>query len=107
MEPAARMRELVDRLNETAQAYYTQGNSPISDMQWDAMYDELAALEKSTGITLEDSPTHRVGGAPLKGFEEHRHITRLWSMDKVQSICALEDWVRRTEKLAGRTDLQY
>ncbi len=107
MEPAARMRELVDRLNETAQAYYTQGNSPISDMQWDAMYDELAALEKSTGITLEDSPTHRVGGAPLKGFEEHRHITRLWSMDKVQSIGALEDWVRRTEKLAGRTDLQY
>lgn len=107
MEPAARMRVLVDRLNETAQAYYTQGNSPISDMQWDAMYDELAALEKSTGITLEDSPTHRVGGAPLKGFEEHRHITRLWSMDKVQSIGALEDWVRRTEKLAGRTDLQY
>ena len=107
MEPAARMRELVDRLNETAQAYYTQGNSPISDMQWDAMYDELASLEKSTGITLEDSPTHRVGGAPLKGFEEHRHITRLWSMDKVQSIGALEDWVRRTEKLAGRTDLQY
>ena len=107
MEPAARMRELVDRLNETAQAYYTQGNSPISDMQWDAMYDELAALEKSTGITLEDSPTHRVGGAPLKGFEEHRHITRLWSMDKVQSIGALEDWVHRTEKLAGRTDLQY
>ena len=107
MEPAARMRELVDRLNETAQAYYTQGNSPISDMQWDAMYDELAALEKSTGITLEDSPTHRVGGAPLKGFEEHRHITRLWSMDKVQSIGALEDWVRRTENLAGRTDLQY
>ena len=107
MEPAARMRELVDRLNETAQAYYTQGNSPISDMQWDAMYDELAALEMSTGITLEDSPTHRVGGAPLKGFEEHRHITRLWSMDKVQSIGALEDWVRRTEKLAGRTDLQY
>ena len=107
MEPAARMRELVDRLNETAQAYYTQGNSPISDMQWDAMYDELAALEKSTGITLEDSPTHRVGGAPLKGFEEHRHSTRLWSMDKVQSHGALEDWVRRTEKLAGRTDLQY
>ena len=107
MEPTARMRELVDRLNETAQAYYTQGNSPISDMQWDAMYDELAALEKSTGITLEDSPTHRVGGAPLKGFEEHRHITRLWSMDKMQSIGALEDWVRRTEKLAGRTDLQY
>ena len=107
MEPAARMRELVDRLNETSQAYYTRGDSPLSDMQWDALYDELTQLEKTTGVVLPDSPTHRVGGEPLKGFEQHRHITRLWSMDKVQSISALEDWVRRTEKLAGRSDLQY
>ena len=107
MEPAARMRELVDRLNETSQAYYTRGDSPLSDMQWDALYDELTQLEKTTGVVLPDSPTHRVGGEPLKGFEQHRHITRLWSMDKVQSISALEDWVRRTEKLVGRSDLQY
>ena len=107
MEPAARMRELVDRLNETSQAYYTRGDSPLSDMQWDALYDELTQMEKTTGVVLPDSPTHRVGGEPLKGFEQHRHITRLWSMDKVQSISALEDWVRRTEKLAGRSDLQY
>jgi len=104
---AALMRQLIDRLNETAHAYYVLGESIISDMQWDKMYDELLALEKESGIVLPDSPTQRVGGEPLKGFAEHTHITRLWSMDKVQSIEALEDWIRRTEKLTGMTELQY
>ena len=104
---AALMRPLIDRLNETAHAYYVLGESIISDMQWDKMYDDLLALEKESGIVLPDSPTQRVGGEPLKGFAEHTHITRLWSMDKVQSIEALEDWIRRTEKLTGMTELQY
>lgn len=103
----ALMRPLVDRLNETARAYYAQGESELSDMQWDQLYDRLVALEKESGVTLFDSPTHRVGAEPLKGFEEHTHINRLWSMNKVQSMEALEDWIRRTEKQAGETDLQY
>ena len=103
----AQMRPLIDRLNETAHAYYVLGESVISDMQWDQMYDQLLALEKESGIILPDSPTQRVGGEPLKGFAEHTHITRLWSMDKVQSIEALEEWIRRTEKLTGMTELQY
>ncbi len=107
MDQKARMQELVKRLNETAHAYYVLGEPVISDMQWDAMYDELTNLEKETGTVLPDSPTHRVGGEPLKGFEQHRHITRLWSMDKVQTVDALQDWIRRTEKLAGRGDLPY
>lgn len=107
MDQKARMQELVKRLNETAHAYYVLGEPVISDMQWDAMYDELTNLEKETGTVLPDSPTHRVGGEPLKGFEQHRHITRLWSMDKVQTIDALQDWIRRTEKLAGRGDLPF
>ena len=107
MDQKGRMQELVKRLNETAHAYYVLGEPVISDMQWDAMYDELTNLEKETGTVLPDSPTHRVGGEPLKGFEQHRHITRLWSMDKVQTIDALQDWIRRTEKLAGRGDLPY
>ena len=107
MDQKARMQELVKRLNETAHAYYVLGEPVISDMQWDAMYDELTNLEKETGTVLPDSPTQRVGGEPLKGFEQPRHITRLWSMDKVQTIDALQDWIRRTEKLAGRRDLPY
>ena len=104
---AALMRPLVDRLNETAYAYYVLDKPVISDKQWDEMYDQLTALEKESGIILPDSPTHRVGGETLAGFEPHRHITQLWSMDKVQSIGALEDWIRRTEKLTGRSELQY
>ena len=102
-----RMRELVDRLNETANLYYATGESPLSDMQWDRLYDELVLLERETGETLPDSPTHRVGGVPLADFAEHTHISRLWSMDKVQSLEALEEWIARTERLAGRADLPY
>ena len=105
-----RMRELVDRLNETAYQYYTLDNPTISDAEWDALYDELVRLEAETGERLPDSPTRRVGGAVLPGFEPHTHIARLWSMGKAQSIEALEDWARRAEKLradamAGGADL--
>ncbi len=102
-----RMQALVRELKETAYAYYVLDNPVISDMQWDRMYDELVALEKETGVVLPDSPTVNVGGEPMKAFEEHKHISRLWSMDKVQNIEALEAWIDRTEKLAGRTGLQY
>ncbi len=93
------MRGLVDRLNRASIAYYTEGNSPLSDAQWDALYDELAKLEKETGEVLADSPTRRVGAEPLAAFVPHRHITRLWSMDKVQSKQALVDWMNRAERL--------
>lgn len=106
-ESMQKMEELVRRLNETAYAYYVLDNPVISDMQWDRMYDELKQLERESGIVLPDSPTQKVGGEPLKGFEEHRHITRLWSMDKVQSLEELDAWVLRTEKLAGAENLQY
>ena len=106
-EAQERMQELVRKLNETAYAYYVLDNPVISDMQWDRLYDELKKLETETGIILPDSPTQKVGGDPLKGFEEHRHITRLWSLDKVQSLEELEAWIQRTEKLAEAKDLQY
>ncbi|MBO4470234.1 MAG: NAD-dependent DNA ligase LigA [Clostridia bacterium] len=106
-EAQERMQELVRKLNETAYAYYVLDNPVISDMQWDHLYDELKKLEAETGIILPDSPTQKVGGDPLKGFEEHRHITRLWSLDKVQSLEELEAWIQRTEKLAEAKDLQY
>ena len=107
MEAMDRMRELVDRLKETSYAYYVLDDPIISDMQWDQLYDELKALEAQTGTVLPDSPTRQVGGEPLKGFETHTHLTRLWSMDKVQSFEALDAWIARTEKLAGKTGLQY
>ncbi|MBP3647321.1 MAG: NAD-dependent DNA ligase LigA [Clostridia bacterium] len=94
-----RMRALIDELNKASILYYTLGESPMSDAEWDAKYNELTKLEKESGIILPDSPSVRVGAEPLSGFEEHRHISRLWSMDKVQSKEELLAWLQRTEKL--------
>ena len=93
-----RMRELNDLLNRAARAYYTMDEPIMADVQYDRLYDELLALEKETGILLPDSPTHRVGGEVLPEFQKHRHITRLWSMDKVQSESELAAWLERCEK---------
>ena len=101
------MQALVARMNEAIQAYYFGAEPIMSDKEYDALFDQLTALEKEHGLVMPDSPTHRVGGTPLSAFEPHTHVSRLWSMDKVQSIEALEDWIRRTEKLAGHSDLTY
>lgn len=96
------MRSLVDYLNETARAYYVLDNPVISDAEWDQLYNQLLAMEKETGTVLPDSPSHRVGGEPLAAFRQHRHITRLWSMDKTQSEEELNAWFDRVEKLHGQ-----
>ncbi len=93
------MRRLVDRLNETGYQYYTLSEPSVSDREWDEMYDRLTRLEKETGVTLPDSPTRRVGSRPLSGFAQHRHLARLWSMDKAQSVPAVREWAQRAEKL--------
>ena len=98
----ARMRALVDQLNEANRAYYENENPVLSDALWDKLYDELVLLEMEMGTRFSDSPTHRVGGQPLSVFLQHRHINRLWSMDKVQEFEGLVSWVQRTEKLAAQ-----
>ena len=93
-----RMRGLIDKLNEASRRYYDQNESDISDDEWDAMYAELRKLEEKTGERMADSPTRRVGGAVMEGFEQHRHIARLWSMDKAQSEEEILAWTQRCEK---------
>ena len=94
-----RMDELIRKLNEASAAYYTGQGEVMSDAEWDRLYDELSRLEKETGVQMENSPTRRVGAEPLKAFQSHRHLNRLWSMDKVQSKDALQSWLSRCEKL--------
>ena len=93
-----RINYLIDTLNKASEAYYNS-EPAISDYEWDKMYDALVRMERETGVTLPDSPTHRVGGEPLSTFDQHRHIARLWSMDKAQSIEAVRAWAARAEKL--------
>ncbi len=90
-----RQRELVNILNRYAAAYYEQDAPLVSDAEYDKLYDELQKLEAESGVVTPDSPTLRVGGAPLKSFEEHRHLGRLWSLDKVRTPEGLKDFIRK------------
>ena len=99
MDAKQRMRALIDRLNEASHRYYDLNEPTMSDDEWDAMYAELRVLEAETGEQLADSPTHRVGGEVMEGFEPHRHIARLWSMDKAQSEAEILAWAQRAQKL--------
>jgi DNA ligase (NAD+) len=98
-ESLDRLRELTALLNEYGRQYYTEDNPTISDKEYDALYDELVRLERETGTVLPDSPTRRVGGEILKSFEPHRHLARLWSLDKAQSMEDLTAWAARAARL--------
>jgi len=98
MDQQQRMEQLVADLNRYSHEYYTLDRPTISDKEWDALYDELALLERETGVVLPNSPTLRVGGEVLKGFEPHRHRARLWSLDKAQDHEDLLAWNARVTK---------
>ncbi len=101
-EMRLRKNELVRILNEHAYNYYVIDSPRISDAEYDVLYDELCSLEKKTGEVSADSPTLRVGGQVLDGFEKHTHIAPLYSLDKAKTKQELIEWEQRVEKLAGR-----
>ncbi len=95
-----KMRRLVDTLNKYAYQYYVLDNPTVSDGEYDALYDQLVALEKQTGVVLFDSPTKRVGGEPITKFNKHKHIARLYSLDKSlteEEIRSFDAKVRKIE----------
>ena len=89
------MKELCDKINEASIAYYVNDNPIMSDKQWDKLYNELLALEKETGVVLDNSPSQKVGGDALDKFVKVKHTSRLYSLDKAQSFVEIEDWVER------------
>ncbi len=100
---------LIEKLNEYAYNYYVLDNPTVSDKEYDALYDELMKIEKETGFIRDDSPTRRVGGAPLSAFSQHVHKHRLYSLDKAQSIESLSEWFEKAEQKVGkcRYSLEY
>ena len=105
-----RMKELVDQLNDYAYRYYVLDDPSVADAEYDRLYDELAALEKRTGKIEPDSPTQRVGGKLLEGFQKHTHLAPLWSLDKAQSLDDVISWQERTNKqirALGLPDASY
>lgn len=96
------MEQMVQQLNKWAYEYYVLDKPTVADTTYDALYDQLVLAEKQTGIVLPDSPTRRVGGEPLKNFEQHTHLKRLYSLDKVQSFGELKDWVDKVNQALGQ-----
>ena len=100
-----RMKSLVEQLNKYAYEYYVLDNPTVSDKEYDRLYDELVALEKSTGEVLFDSPTRRVGGQPISSFKKHKHIARLYSLDKATEYEQLIAFNKRINK--DNQDCEY
>lgn len=96
-----RQRELTDLLNRYAHEYYVLDAPTVSDKEYDALYDELRALERESGVVYPDSPTRRVGGEPIKGFEKYRHKHKLYSLDKSTTEEELRSFLEKAAKVAG------
>ena len=93
-----RMRELVDILNKYAYEYYVLDNPTVADIEYDRLYDELKKLEEQSNQVLFDSPTKRVGGEPISSFKKHKHIQRLYSLDKATTEEELDAFFNKIEK---------
>ena len=94
-----RMSELVTLLNRYAHEYYTKDTPSVSDSEYDQLYRELVSLEeKYPNDILPDSPTHRVGGKVLDGFEKYQHQYPLYSLQDAFSRAELEAFDERVRK---------
>ena len=94
-----RMKELVELLNRYATEYYTSDNPSVSDSEYDRLYRELVELEKAhPDQVLPESPTHRVGGKILDGFEKYSHQYPLYSLPDAFSREELDAFDARVRK---------
>jgi len=97
-----RAKELRDQINYHNYRYYVLDDPVISDAEYDRLFDELVALEKAyPELVSEESPTQRVGAAPLEAFETVRHSLPMLSLNKVVSEAEFLDFHRRVLELTG------
>lgn len=95
-----RMKELVGLLNRYAKEYYTEDSPSVSDSEYDRLYRELVDLEKAyPDDVLADSPTHRVGGLVLDGFEKYQHEYPLYSLQDAFSRAELDEFDHRVKSV--------
>ena len=85
------MRQMTDRLNEAADAYYNGRQELMTDYEWDALFDELKKLEEETGTVLEDSPTMNVSADQIAGAKEPHEVAAL-SLAKTKKPADLVKW---------------
>lgn len=88
-----KMRELVDVLNDASKAYYQESREIMTNQQYDALYDQLEALEKATGVVMANSPTINVGYEVLSDLIKEAHPERMLSLDKTKDPEQLVSWL--------------
>lgn len=97
---AARMRELEVEIERHNRAYYVEAAPTITDRKYDELLAELAGLEKDhPDLASSNSPTRRVGGAPLKEFKPVQHGVPMMSLDNTYSPAEIREFVARAEKI--------
>lgn len=94
-----RMKELISVLNRASKAYYAEDTEIMSNYEYDRLYDELLELEKTTGVTLADSPTANVGFEAVDELPKERHERPMLSLAKTKSREELRDWLNGKEAL--------
>lgn len=88
--------------------YYVLDAPEIPDNEYDAMFRELAGLERAyPDFDDPNSPTRRVGGEPAQGFETYRHALRMYSLDNAMNLNEWREYVSRTAKAAGTKSIEY
>ena len=104
MKPEKRLNELRDLLSRANRAYYTDADPIMSDREFDALLKELADLEaQHPDLQDPNSPTVRVGGEPIEGFETKPHAIPMLSIDNTYNEQEVRDWVNRSLKAMGST----
>lgn len=97
MDQMKRMKELIEMLDEAGKAYYQESREIMSNLEYDAYYDELVSLEKETGIVYGNSPTVKVGYELLSELPKEAHDSPMLSLDKTKEPEALRDWLGTKE----------
>lgn len=87
------IREKTELLNQAAKAYYQESREIMSNLEYDRLYDELAQLERETGIVLATSPTVNVGYEVLSDLPKERHPSTMLSLDKTKDTGQLAAWL--------------
>ena len=88
-----RMKELIPILVQAAKAYYQEDREIMSNFEYDRLYDELASLERETGVILSGSPTQQVGYQVLEELPKETHESPMLSLDKTKSVEDLAEWL--------------
>lgn len=93
MDKKQEIKDRIEVLNRAARAYYMDAEEIMPNIEYDRLYDELAALEKETGIIFANSPTQNVGYEVVSELPKERHPSRMLSLDKTKSREALAEFL--------------